>query len=194
VGRAIPDDPAGRAGYVHCGQVLQVCEGGVRFLTTYWAAVAWLTSMPSVSNSPWMRAAPQRGLARLIPRIKSRRSGDREGATISCSTPPSQYRRKPWRYQSEDSFEFHNAQGRAAIGPNYGDPTLREGGRKFAIAGDGLGSSAASGGADNGLQGSQPAEQPEFEDSHGAIGAGKRGGANIPLRPTTASPQVQRLR
>jgi hypothetical protein len=29
--------------------------------------------------------------------------------------------------------------------------------------------------ADNGLQGSQPAEQPEFEDSHGAIGAGKRG-------------------
>ena len=193
MGRAIPDDPAGRAGYVHCGQVLQVCEGGVRFLTMGRSRLAHFDAQreqlamdaePRPSED-WRDSFGGSNLADL-------ETG--KGATISCTTPPSQYRRKPWRCQSEDGFGFHNAQGRAAIGPNYGDPTPREGGRKIAIAGDGLGSSAASGGADNGLQGSQPAEQPEFEDSHGAIGAGKRGGANIPLRPTTASPQVQRPR
>ena len=31
--------------------------------TMYFATVAWLTSMPSFKSSPWMRGAPQSGLA-----------------------------------------------------------------------------------------------------------------------------------
>src|SRR5712691_1521860 len=34
--------------------------------------VAWLTLMPSLSSSPWMRGAPHNGLALLMRRIKSR--------------------------------------------------------------------------------------------------------------------------
>jgi hypothetical protein len=69
--------------HVDCHRVRQVVvqkaapsRGGVlgrrgKYLPT----VAWLTSMPSLSNSPWMRGAPQRGLAELIRRIRSRISG-----------------------------------------------------------------------------------------------------------------------
>ena len=38
----------------------------------YLPTVAWLTSMPSLSSSPWMRGAPQSGLARLMSRISRR--------------------------------------------------------------------------------------------------------------------------
>src|SRR5882757_5862033 len=38
----------------------------------YLPTVAWLTSMPSLSSSPWMRGAPQSGFAWLIWRIRSR--------------------------------------------------------------------------------------------------------------------------
>src|ERR1700731_3901343 len=40
----------------------------------YLPTVAWLTSMPSLSSSPWMRGAPQSGFAWLIWRIRSRTS------------------------------------------------------------------------------------------------------------------------
>ena len=45
----------------------------------YFATVAWLTSMPSLSNSPWIRGAPQSGLAVLICRIRSRISRSTDG-------------------------------------------------------------------------------------------------------------------
>jgi hypothetical protein len=38
----------------------------------YFATLVWPTSMPSESSSPWMRGAPQSGLARLMPRISRR--------------------------------------------------------------------------------------------------------------------------
>ena len=38
----------------------------------YFATLVWPTSMPSLSSSPWMRGAPQNGLARLISRISRR--------------------------------------------------------------------------------------------------------------------------
>jgi hypothetical protein len=37
----------------------------------YLPTVIWLTSTPSLSNSPWMRGAPQNGVAELIRRIRS---------------------------------------------------------------------------------------------------------------------------
>src|SRR3954463_397619 len=41
----------------------------------YLATEVWPTSMPSLRSSPWMRGAPQSGLARLIFRISRRISG-----------------------------------------------------------------------------------------------------------------------
>src|SRR4051794_5064516 len=45
--------------------VLQPCDGGRLRRAMYLATEVWPTSMPSLSSSPWMRGAPQRGLAKL---------------------------------------------------------------------------------------------------------------------------------
>src|SRR5215469_18839196 len=47
----------------------QVCDGGFRRRTRYLLTLVSPTSIPSFSNSPWMRGAPQSGLSRLIWRI-----------------------------------------------------------------------------------------------------------------------------
>jgi hypothetical protein len=38
----------------------QVWDGGLLLRTMYFDTVAWLTSMPSLSSSPWILGAPQR--------------------------------------------------------------------------------------------------------------------------------------
>ena len=53
----------------------QVREGALGRHGMYLPTVAWLTSMPSLSSSPWMRGAPHSGLAKLSWRIRSRISG-----------------------------------------------------------------------------------------------------------------------
>jgi hypothetical protein len=40
--------------------------------TMYFDTVDWATSMPSLSNSPWILGAPQSGFSKLIRRIRSR--------------------------------------------------------------------------------------------------------------------------
>jgi hypothetical protein len=55
-----------------CRKLRQVGEGTLGRHGMYRPTVAWLTLMPSLSSSPWMRAAPQSRLARLILRIRSR--------------------------------------------------------------------------------------------------------------------------
>ena len=54
-------------------------EGAPRLRTIYLATVAWLTSMPSLSSSPWIRGAPQSGLEPLICRIRARLSRSTDG-------------------------------------------------------------------------------------------------------------------
>ena len=44
------------------------------------------------------------------------------GATISCTTLPSPVPPKALAVRSDDGLGFHNAQGRAPIGPNYREP------------------------------------------------------------------------
>jgi hypothetical protein len=71
--------------------------GGPGRLTMYLATLDCATSKPSLSNSPWMRGAPQSGFSMLIRRISARRS------VSICGRPPCerdfqrQYRRKPTR-------------------------------------------------------------------------------------------------
>jgi hypothetical protein len=55
-----------------CRKLRQIGEGVLGPHGGYIPTVAWLTSMPSLSNLPRMRGAPQRGLAELIRRIRSR--------------------------------------------------------------------------------------------------------------------------
>src|SRR5271169_6808034 len=62
-----------------CKNVFQPCDGGPRLLTIYLATLVCPTSMPSLSNSPWIRGAPHRGLAMLISRISLRISGGTVG-------------------------------------------------------------------------------------------------------------------
>src|SRR5438876_3530095 len=54
--------------------VRHACDGGRRGRTMYFETVASDTVRPSFSSSPWIRGAPQSGLARLIRRIRSRTS------------------------------------------------------------------------------------------------------------------------
>ena len=53
-------------------KVLQPWDGPARLRAMYFATLVWPASMPSLSSSPWMRGAPQSGLARLISRINLR--------------------------------------------------------------------------------------------------------------------------
>src|SRR5450631_1568348 len=74
-------------------------RGGRRRLTMYLATLDCATSNPSLSNSPWIRGAPQSGFSTLI-----RRTNARSSVSI-CGRPPRgrdfqrQYPRKPARCQ-----------------------------------------------------------------------------------------------
>ena len=50
-------------------------DDGSRLLTIYLATLVCPISMPSLSNSPWIRGAPHSGLAMLISQISLRISG-----------------------------------------------------------------------------------------------------------------------
>src|SRR5229473_7808095 len=56
--------------------------GGARRLTMYLATLDCATSNPSLSNSPWMRGAPQSGFSTLIRRINTCSS------VSICGRPP----------------------------------------------------------------------------------------------------------
>ena len=52
--------------------VRDVCDGDGRPWPMYFATVAWLTPTPSFRSSPWIRGAPQSGLASDRVRISAR--------------------------------------------------------------------------------------------------------------------------
>src|SRR6266568_2783741 len=55
-----------------CRKLRQVGEGTLGRHGRYLPTVAWLTLMPSLSSSPWMRGAPQSRLAKLMSLPKTR--------------------------------------------------------------------------------------------------------------------------
>jgi len=65
-------------------KVFQPCDGGPRRRTMYLATVDWAISMPSLSNSPWIRGAPHSGFSRLIRRTRLQTSADRAGRPTRC--------------------------------------------------------------------------------------------------------------
>ena len=80
--------------------VRQVCDGGFGCRTMYLVTVAWLTSMPSFNNSPWMRGAPHNGFSQLIRWMSSRISFEVRGRPgFPWQDFHFQKRRNPWRCQ-----------------------------------------------------------------------------------------------
>jgi len=65
-----------------CKKVRHPWLGGCRRLTMYLATLDCAISNPSLSSSPWMRGAPQRGLSMLIRRINAR------SLAWICGRPP----------------------------------------------------------------------------------------------------------
>src|SRR6266567_1658186 len=75
-------------------------RGRFRWRAMNLATVAWDTSIPSLSSSPWMRGAPQRGFALLIFRMRSRTSSDTSGLPgVRRPLFHAQYKRNPLRCQ-----------------------------------------------------------------------------------------------
>jgi hypothetical protein len=68
-------------------------------LAMYLATVDCATAKPSLSNSPWMRGAPQSIFSMLIRRISARRSAVIFGRPPRERDFQRQYRRKPDRCQ-----------------------------------------------------------------------------------------------
>src|SRR5436309_8923840 len=63
-----------RSGAWFFKNVRHACDGGLRGRIMYFDTVACETIRPSFSSSPWILGAPHSGFARLICRIRSRRS------------------------------------------------------------------------------------------------------------------------
>ena len=81
--------------------VCQVWLGDFRCRTIYLLTLVSPISIPSLSSSPWMRGAPQSGLARLMVRIRSRTSCVTAGLPICPRrTFQVQNNRKPLRCQA----------------------------------------------------------------------------------------------
>jgi len=78
-------------------KVFQVCDRPRPPLAMYLATVDCATSIPSLSNSPWMRGAPHSRLARLISRIRRRISPGILGRPPRERDFQRQYSRNPVR-------------------------------------------------------------------------------------------------
>jgi hypothetical protein len=109
---------------------------GLLRLAIYLATEVWPTSMPSLRSSPWILGAPQRGLARLIPRIRRRISSGTLGLPLLDRDFQRQNRRKPARCQRTTvrgstiakALRMRGATATAALAPKQASPLS---GRRF---------------------------------------------------------------
>ena len=97
--------------------VLQDCEGGLRPCTMYLETVEWATSNPSISNSPWIRGAPQSGFSLLIRRMRSRSSRSTFGRP-ALFRDFQRKRCEAGAMPSQDSFRLHDPGYVEQAGPN----------------------------------------------------------------------------
>src|SRR5262249_680931 len=72
--------------------------------------LVWLISMPSLSNSPWIRGAPHSGLAMPISRISRRISTGTFGRPERGRDFQLPIRSEPGTMPTDDSLRLHNRQ------------------------------------------------------------------------------------
>jgi hypothetical protein len=98
--------------------------GGLRLRTMYLLTLLSPTLMPSLSNSPWMRGAPQVGFSRHILRIRSRTSwGKRGSSRLAPSNLPRPEKTKAPAVPAKDRLWLNDGQRRAPVAPNAGQPS-----------------------------------------------------------------------
>ena len=74
--------------------------------------------MPSLSSSPWMRGAPQRGFSRHILRIRSRTSREMTGLSgLAAPHFPGAEQSKRGTLPSNDGFRLDDGERRAPVAP-----------------------------------------------------------------------------
>ncbi len=79
--------------------VRHVCDGAVPRPGRYRDTVRSETTIPSFSNSPWIRGAPQRWFSVAIRRMRARRSASMRGLPGRRRDPRRQHPRSPSRCQ-----------------------------------------------------------------------------------------------
>src|SRR5882672_11940441 len=103
--------------------VLQPWDGGCHRLTMYLATLVWPISMPSLSNSPWIRGAPHSGLAMLISRISRRISTATVGRPERGRDFQRQYDLNPARCQRTTVSGFTIVSALRVLGAKLDSPT-----------------------------------------------------------------------
>src|SRR5580658_2886937 len=79
--------------------------------------------LASLSNSPWMRGAPQSGFSRLILRINSRHVfRNRWSAKLAVTDSPSPEQPATLAVPVNDGIRLNDDQGRSPIVPNVAQP------------------------------------------------------------------------
>ena len=81
----------------------------------YFATVAWLTSIPSFTSSPWMRGAPHSGLCSDIVRIRARASGGDGRSPVASATLPCPEQAEALAMPGDDGLWLHDHDGRSPI-------------------------------------------------------------------------------
>src|SRR6266481_2320450 len=102
--------------------IFQPCDGGSRLLTIYLATLVCPTSIPSLSNSPWIRGAPHSGLAMLISRISLRTFGGTVGRPPPRLDFQRQYDLNPARCHFMTVSGFTIARAFRIVGANRYSP------------------------------------------------------------------------
>jgi hypothetical protein len=98
------DEEGPRDSRVRCATIATAptaCRG------MYLATVDWLTEMPSFSSSPWIRGAPQSGLAAESSRVTPRTSSA-TGAPFRVSALPPPEQPKATSVPADDGLRFHH--------------------------------------------------------------------------------------
>src|SRR5262249_36907516 len=72
--------------------------------------------MPSLRSSPWIRGAPQNGLARLMSRINWRISSGTLRSAAARARPPSPEQAKPDPVPADNRLRFDDHQGAQNVG------------------------------------------------------------------------------
>ena len=106
--------------------VRQVCDGGLRRRPMYLPTLVSPTSMPSFSNSPWMRGAPHSGFSRLIRRITSRTSCGTRASWPAVTALPRPEQPEGFAMPRDDGVRLDDDQRRSPVGPDATEPRPEE--------------------------------------------------------------------
>src|SRR5262249_25403704 len=100
-------------------KVCQVCEGGFRLRAMYLPTLVSPMSIPNLSNSPWMRGAPQERILAAHPANQlANLFGHRWTPRLATTNLPGPEQPKTLAMPANDGFRLDDDQGGSPIAPN----------------------------------------------------------------------------